>query len=84
MRLTTTAWAGNTYNLTGSLTIKQSGYSWIAVGQGALTNTGVYEMYFTTGYFSGLSPLPTLTKIQFYIDGTAVINSVTYRVTYKG
>ena len=82
-RLTTTAWAGNTYYSTGSLSIKQSGYSWIAVGQGALTNTGVNEMYFTTGFVSSISSLPTLTKIQFYIDGSANV-SVTYRVTYKG
>ena len=81
-RLTTAAWAGNTYYLTGSLSIKQSGYSWIAVGQGALTNA-ISEMYFTAGFVSSFSSLATWTKIQFYIDGSANV-SVTYRVTYKG
>lgn len=81
-RLTTTAWVGNTYSLTGSLSIKQSGFNWIAVGQSALTNA-ISEMYFTTGLVASLSSLPTLTKIQFYIDGSANV-SVTYRVTYKG
>ena len=81
-RLTTAAWGGNTYYLTGSLSIKQSGATWIAVGQSALTNA-ISEMYFTTGFVSSVSSLPTLTKIQFYVDGSANV-SVTYRVTYKG